>query len=78
MAGGLTLQYALHPRTAAHCTLVDGWTEHCLSNSDTVVHSFSPIILLLTGYNHFCVFVFIFLSIFLVLLLIYESANVYF
>lgn len=54
-----------------------GQTEHCLSDSDTVVHSISLIILLLTGYNHFFCFYFPSLHFHLVLLSICESANVY-
>lgn len=53
-----------------------GQTEHCLSDSDTVVHSISLNILLLTGYNHSLCFYF-FLNFHLVLLIICESANVY-
>lgn len=54
-----------------------GQTEHCLSDSDTVVHSISLIILLLTGYNHFFCFYFPPLHFHLVLFSICESANVY-
>lgn len=53
-----------------------GQTEHCLSDSDTVVQSISLIILLLTGYNHSFWFFFS-LNFHLVLLIICESANVY-
>lgn len=53
-----------------------GQTEHCLSESDTVVHSISLIILLLTGYNHSLCFYFSSLHFHLVLLIICESANV--
>lgn len=54
-----------------------GQTEHCLSDSDTVVHSISLIILLLTGYNHSLCFIFSSLHFHLVLLIICDSANVY-
>lgn len=54
-----------------------GQTEHCLSNSDTVVYSISLIILLLTGYNPCLCFYFSSLHFHLVLFIICESANVY-
>lgn len=56
---------------------VPSWTDGALSDSNTVVHSISLIILLLTGYNHSLCFYFPSLCFHLALFIIWESANMY-